>query len=113
MDADELALRLDVNLRSRGVCYPCLGEVAHILETDPKRRRGTSWFVTALWSEGLGESVAFAVAEASLRDLPGAAEAERDLLTRGPRSAIFRAVVERLARELAENTRRALDAAMN
>ena len=111
MDADCLALRLDVTLRSRGVCYPCLGEVAHILETDPKRRRGVAWFVTTLWAEGLGESVAVAVARA--RELPDAAEAERDLQARGPRSAIFRAVVERLARELDAETRRALAASMN
>jgi hypothetical protein len=112
MDADQLALRLDVNLRSRGVCYPCLGEVAHNLKTR-KRRGGEIEFVGNLWAEGLGESVAFAVGSAVARGLPGALEAQQDLASRGRRSDIFRAVVRRLALELDQETQRAFAAWLN
>lgn len=112
MDADELALRLDVNLRSHGVCYPCLGEVAHNLKTR-RRRGGEIEFVTNLWAEGLGESVAFALARAVESGLPGAGPAHDDLLARGRRSDIFRAVVRRLALELDRETARAFAAWLN
>jgi hypothetical protein len=112
MDADELALRLDVTLGSRGVCYPCLGEVAHNLKTR-KRRGGEIEFVGNLWAEGLGESVAFALGRAIARGIPGALAAQEDLAARGGRSAIFRAVVRRLALELDQETQRALAAWLN
>lgn len=89
----ELASQLDVGLGSPGVCLPCLGEVAHILETDPERRRGETWFTTTLWGEGLGASVTAAVERALERGLPGAEEARADLRARGPRSSIFQATV--------------------
>jgi hypothetical protein len=112
MDADDLARRLDVNLGSKGVCYPCLGEVAHNLQTRT-RRGGELEFVSTLWAEGLGDSVMFAVATAVECGLPGAGIAQHDLAARGCRSDIFRAVVRRLALELHENTRRALAASLN
>jgi hypothetical protein len=96
---DELAARLDVNLHSHGVCYPCLWEYG---------RTGDNWFVVTLWSEGLGDSVA-----AALRAIPDHEEAKRDFEARGCRSAIFRAVVRRLARDLEENTQKALAARWN
>jgi hypothetical protein len=110
---DDLAARLDVDLRSHGVCLPCLGEVAFILETDPERRRGEPWFVATLWLEGLGDSVAAAVQRAVERGVPGADDASADLQARGPRSTIFRETVRRLARELAAETERAMRAALN
>jgi hypothetical protein len=110
---EDLAARLGVDLRSRGVCLMCLGEVAFILETDPERRRGETWFVTTLWAEGLGDSVAAAVERAVEVGLAGAEEARADLRARGPRSTIFRETVRRLARELAAETERALRAALN
>ena len=109
MDDDDLAQRLSVGLGSPGICLPCLGEVAEILETDPKRRRGETWFVTTLWAEGLGVSVTAAVE----LGLTGAREAQDDLRARGPRSGIYRATVRRLARELKEETDRAIRAALN
>lgn len=99
MDVDELAQRLDVNLHSRGVCYPCLYEYG---------REEDNWFVVTLWAEGLGESVAKA-----LRALPGADEAKRDFESRGCRSDLFRAVVRRLARELDEHAKKATAATWN
>ena len=99
MDADELALRLDVTLHSRGVCYPCLYEYG---------REEDNWFVVTLWAEGLGESVASA-----LRSFPREAAAQRDFASRGCRSDIFRAVVRRLARDLHEHAKQARAATWN
>jgi len=113
VDDDDLAQRLSVGLGSPGICLPCLGEVAEILETDPKRRRGETWFMTTLWAEGLGVSVTAAVERAVALGLAGAREAQDDLRARGPRSGIYRATVRRLARELKEETDRAIRAALN
>ena len=113
MDCDDLAKRLSVGLGSPGICLPCLGEVAHILETDPTRRRGETWFMTTLWAEGLGVSVTAALERAVALGITGAPEARSDLRARGARSAIFRATVRRLARELQEETDRAIRAALN
>jgi hypothetical protein len=112
MDCDDLAKRLSVGLGSPGICLPCLGEVAHELEIggDGSMER---YVVPSLWAEGLGVTVTAAVARAVAVGLPDAQEARADLEARGPRSTIFRATVRRLARELAEQTRRAEEAAMN
>jgi hypothetical protein len=99
MDADELAERLDVNLHSDGVCLPCLYEFS---------QSGDSWFVVTLWQEGLGETVASA-----LRVLPGADDLKADFERRGCRSDIFRAVMRKLAREIEDDSRRALAAVWN
>jgi hypothetical protein len=45
--------------------------------------------------------------------VPGAAAALSDLEARGLRSGIFRAVVNRLADQLARETQRAFDASLN
>jgi hypothetical protein len=99
MDADELALRLDVNLHSPGICLPCLYEFS---------QSGDTWFVVTLWQEGLGETVASA-----LRIVPGADDLKRDFEARGCRSKVFRAVMRKLAREIEEDSRRALAARWN
>jgi CTP:molybdopterin cytidylyltransferase MocA len=99
MEIDDLASRLDVNLHSPGICYPCLSEFG---------RSGDHWFVVTLWAEGLGRSVA-----AALRAHPEAAEAQRDFDDRGCRSDIFRAVVRRLARDLDEHAKKATAATWN
>lgn len=99
MDADELAQRLDVNLRSPGICLPCLYEFS---------QSGDSWFVVTLWDEGLGETVASA-----LRTVPGAEDLKRDFEARGCRSHVFRAVMRKLAHEIEEDARRALAAIWN
>jgi hypothetical protein len=46
-------------------------------------------------------------------DVPGAAEALRDLESRGLRSGVFHAIVNRLAGQLEKETRRAFDASLN
>jgi hypothetical protein len=115
MDADAaapLAVRLSVGLGSHGVCYPCLGEVAYELE-EGNGHRVEQWVVPTLWVEGLGVTVTTAVERAVQLGLPDAEAALGDLAARGCRSGIFRAVVRRLARELHQQTQRAIAAALN
>lgn len=115
MDADAaapLAARLSVGLGSHGVCYPCLGEVAHELE-EGDGHPIEQWVVPTLWVEGLGITVTTAVERAVQLGLPDADAARDDLAARGCRSGIFRAVVRRLARELHQETQRAIAASLN
>ena len=110
--AGSLAEKLSVGLGSHGVCYPCLGLVADEL-TAGDGREAERWVVPTLWAEGLGITVTAAVERAVELELLDAAAARDDLKARGCRSAIFRAVVRRLARELEQETQRALAASLN
>jgi hypothetical protein len=111
-DAAPLAAKLSVGLGSHGVCYPCLGLVADELASDGGRE-AEHWVVPTLWVEGLGVTVAAAIERAVELELPAAAAARDDLQARGCRSGIFRAVVRRLARDLEQETERALAASLN
>jgi len=115
MDPDAaapLAAKLSVGLGSHGVCYPCLGLVADERAAGDGRE-AEHWVVSTLWAEGLGISVTAAVERAVELDLPDAAAARDDLRARGCRSGIFRAVVRRLARELEQETQRAIGVSLN
>jgi hypothetical protein len=68
---------------------------------------------STLWVEGLGEVVRDAVERRALSGIADAADALLDLEDRGFRSRIFRAVVHRLARELADDARRTYLASLN
>lgn len=114
MDAEAAApldARLSVGLGSHGVCYPCLGDVAHELECRDGHRV-EQWVVGTLWIEGLGATVIAAVERAVQLGLPEAEAARADLAARGCRSGIFRGVVRRLARDLQQETRRAIAASL-
>jgi hypothetical protein len=115
VDAERLAAALDVSLASRGVCPACLCEIAwdRVHGDEREQRRTYAEFAPNLWLEGLGETVRRALVVAAHDDVPGAAAALTDLETRGLRSAVFRAVVNRLADQLEKETRRAFDASLN
>jgi len=115
VDAESLAASLDVTLASHGVCPACLFEVAWDRAHGDERAQRSSYAVFApnLWLEGLGETVRRALVVASHDGAPGAAAALTDLDARGLRSGIFRAVVNRLADQLAQETQRAFDASLN
>jgi hypothetical protein len=115
VDTERLAASLDVTLASHGVCPACLCEVAWDREHGDERaqRRTYAEFAPNLWLEGLGETVRRALVVAAHDGVPGAAAALTDLEARGLRSGIFRAVVNRLADQLARETQRAFDASLN
>jgi len=109
-----LAARLAVDLQSPGVCPACLSFVALALEKGDERRIAGQIRMAAptLWDEGLGDAVRLALEPAARRG-GDEAEALRDLDARAEGSRVFRAVVRRLAEELAEDVRRAHLASLN
>ena len=66
-----------------------------------------------LWAEGLDRPVREALERKARSGLMDATEALWDIDERGFRSGIFRAVVRRLAGELAEDVQRAYLASLN
>ena len=104
-----LAKSLDVGLHSPGVCPLCLSLVATELDRPDGRRAAGRITVVAstLWIEGLDAPVREALALRARSGAADATEALQDLEERGFRSTIFRAVVRRLAEELAVDSRRA------
>lgn len=111
--ATALAAKLDLDLRSHGVCPACLSFIAFEVAGDERRVAGE---ITAmapnLWAEGLGDSVRASL-ECAVSHWPAAQEGLRELDVAGMRSRVFRAVVRRLAVELAEGARRAYQASLN
>jgi hypothetical protein len=110
-----LAKRLDVGLHSRGVCPACLGfvAIAHDHGDEPDVAREIRRAAPLVWDEGLGDSVRAALEAAVRTGDPDADEGLRDLKVSHARSAVFRAVVRRLAADLAESVRRADMASRN
>jgi hypothetical protein len=110
-----LARSLEVGLHAHGVCPACLGMVAMELEHGDERSVAATirMVVPNLWAEGLGTPVEEALHSAKRRGVPDAAEALRDFEARGPRSDIFRAVVRRLAQQLAGEVQRSYLASLN
>jgi hypothetical protein len=112
---EALAASLDIGLGSPGVCVACLSLVAPELERGDKRAAAgrLAMVASSLWAEGLGE-VGLRAAELEARSGDeDATDALRDLESRSFRSEIFRAVVRRLAGELAGDMRRAHLASLN
>jgi hypothetical protein len=96
------ALVDELDLGGVFVCPACLFDLAWKMHTGMRLHPQT---VTATagwtWDEvepGLRE----AVVEARMREVPCAEDALRDLDQRGPRGALARIVVERLARDIAD-----------
>ncbi len=100
---DPLVQQLELDVDDIAICKACLSFVSAALEEgDPRTiERTTSEFAPILWDEGLAQPVQLALKRAGRRGVPGAdaaiAAVERD----GPRAPIVRAIVQRLAAELA------------
>lgn len=106
--ADELAAQLGLTLAETPVCTACLSFVsAGLREGDEKdARRWAKEMTPFIWEEGLSEPALAAVRAAADRDVANAARGLADLDARGGRSIVARAIVFRLAGELAEEERR-------
>ena len=89
--------------------------VATTLERDDRRAAAGRITVVAptLWAEGLDRPVQEALERKVSAGVAGALEALQDFENRGFGSGIFRAVVRRLAEELAEDMQRAYLASLN
>lgn len=111
--ADALAARLDVGLDD--VCLACLSFVSFPLDRGEldEARRWARRMTPDLWSDGLDVQILAAVRQAAAEGVPDAEAARQELEQVGPRSAVARAVVLRLADELVRWERRSRQAMLN
>ena len=105
--ATALAERLELDVMTVGVCLPCLSFAAFPLEAGDEgtARREARRLTPILWEEGLELPTLLALERArrdGVRDTAGAIE---DVRMNGPHSATARALVWRLAVDLAEDVR--------
>jgi hypothetical protein len=108
----DLAAALPIGLDARGLCVACLTFPA-FAEDERGAAREVRNIAPTLWQEGFGQSVRAALRSAVDEGVAGAEPALRDLDDRTFRSAIFRAVVHRLAAELRTQSRRRYLASLN
>lgn len=108
--SDEIAAQLDLTLAETPVCVACLSFVsAGLREGDEKdARRWAKEMTPFIWDEGLAEVVLDAVRAAAERGVRDASACLADLEERKGRSVVARAIVFRLAVELAEEERRSV-----
>lgn len=101
------AAGLDLDLDRLPVCLACLSFVsAGLREGDERDARSWARRMTPfIWEEGLDEPALQAVREAQLAGVRLADHCLADLEARGGRSVVARAIVLRLAAELAERER--------
>lgn len=106
--SDEIATRIDLTLAETPVCLACLSFVsAGLREGDEKdARRWAKEMTPVIWEEGLAEPAREAVRRAVEHGVSDADACLADLDARGGRSVVARAIVFRLAAELAEEERR-------
>ena len=109
LDSARASLELDVH--SSGVCLACLSFVSMPLADgdEAAARRAARRVVPDLWHEGLAEPLIAALVRARHDGVPGAEAALDDVTTAGREPTVVRAVVLRLAAELAEQMRAELE----
>jgi hypothetical protein len=98
---------LDVDVGRARVCLACLTFVSWPLQ-DGDEREAVSWarrLTPDLWAEGLEEYALSLVREACDRGVADAEAALGELELKAGRSAVARALVLRLAADLAQRTR--------
>jgi hypothetical protein len=111
-DLADLAAALQIGLGAPGLCIACLTFPA-FAEGEREIAREVRNIAPVLWAEGFGRPVRAALRSAVDDGVAGAEPALRDLDERTFRSAIFRAVVHRLAAELRTQSRRRYLASLN
>ncbi len=105
--ADVLAARLELDLDD-GICHACLSFVSFALDRGDEREV-RSWVLRMtpdLWSDGLDVQALAAVRRAVAAGVTDAQRALEELELKGARTAVARAIVQRLAGELAARSRR-------
>src|SRR2546421_10965688 len=102
--AAELAAQLDLDVDDVAICLACLSFVSMPLDAGNEReaRRATFQVTPDLWAEWLEQPALFALRRAKAAGLAGAEQALADVDERDPRSVTARAIVRRLAADLAE-----------
>lgn len=103
-EARRFASELDLDVDRLPICLACLSFVSmHIDSGNQRKINGAVQSMTPdLWAEGLELPAWTALEEARDREVPGAEAAIADVLERGCRSTVARAIVRLLAEQLAE-----------
>jgi len=106
-DLDRFVAKLDLDVDGAGICHACLSFVAFPLDDGDEREasRAARRMTPVLWEEGLAETALAAVRAARAAGVPDADEALRELEWKGGDSALARAIVLRLAADLAAEAR--------
>jgi hypothetical protein len=106
-DLDSLVARLDLDVDHIGICHACLSFVSFPLDAGDEwaARIQARTMTPMLWDEGLAGPALAAMAQAAGDGVDGAEAALADLEQNGGRSAVARAIVLRLAADLAERAR--------
>ena len=106
--ATALAERLELDVMTSGVCLPCLSFAAFPLDSgdEQKARREARRLTPQLWGEGLELATLLALERAKTDGVECASAAIAEVRQHGPRSAVVRAIVWRLAQQLVEDMRR-------
>jgi hypothetical protein len=102
--AARLAAQLDLDADDIGICHACLSFVSMPLSTGHERKTAdaTRMITPQLWDEGLAQPARMALRRALASGLVGAEAALADVEELGSRSVVARAIVRRLAADLAE-----------
>jgi hypothetical protein len=102
MNADAVAAALDLDVDDLPICLACLSLVTCAIDSGDEReiRRWTLKMTPDLWEEGLALPARLAVERACHSGVADAAAALDELVQRGPRSGIARAIVRRLGAQL-------------
>jgi hypothetical protein len=106
--ARDVVDELELDLWTAGVCLPCLTYVAFPLDQgrEDEARGELRRLVSELWQDGLDVTAPRLLEDARRRGVTGADEALAEVTRQGPRSAIVRAIVWRLAQLMVEDLRR-------
>lgn len=105
--ADAIAARLELDLDD-GICHACLSFVSFAID-DGDEREVRGWvrrMTPDIWSDGLDAQAFAAVRKACDAGVADSEQALADLEAKGGRSVVARAIVRRLAGELAEREAR-------
>jgi hypothetical protein len=105
-EARRFVSELDLDVDRMPICLACLSIVSMQIDTgSPRKINGAVQSITPdLWAEGLELPAWAALEDARDREVPGAEAAIADVLRRGSRSPVARAIVRLLAEQLAERS---------
>jgi len=105
--AAAIAARLELDLDD-GICHACLCFVSFAVDRGDEReiRREVRAMTPDLWSDGLDKQAFAAVRMACDAGVTDAEQALADIEAKGGRSVVARAILRRLAGELAERAAR-------
>jgi hypothetical protein len=107
IDAAELAGRLEMDVDDVAICHACLSFVSIPLGRGDERQAASeaTQITPDLWAEGLALPARLALERARDEGIPGAAAGLADIAARQGHSVMARAIVRRLAADLAARAR--------